>query len=220
MTSAQEWVDKDSKYAKDGNFAKALDCFNESLKLNLDNAAAYGKKASVLLELKRYEEAEEAAGQAINCDYRDMWAYNWLGLAEAKLKKYIFAMKHFEEAIDWAERAKDTVCLESARANKAAFQLEMDNYNKELESNVKANPVDKTIQIYLDRANDQKQKNDIEKKINSKVQETFKRAEVVKKDDLKVLKEQIQQLQDKLDELIGEKKAEAKEKDTKKEQEE
>ncbi|OPY18281.1 MAG: Poly(hydroxyalcanoate) granule associated protein (phasin) [Methanomethylovorans sp. PtaU1.Bin093] len=65
-----------------------------------------------------------------------------------------------------------------------------------------------------------KQKEDIEKKINSKVQETFKRAEVVKKDDLKVLKEQIQQLQDKLDELIGEKKAEAKEKDTKKEQEE
>lgn len=66
-----------------------------------------------------------------------------------------------------------------------------------------------------------KQKDDIEKKINSKVQETFKRAEVVKKEDLKILKEQMQQIQDKLDELIGEKKEEIKEEEeTKKEEEE
>ena len=67
-----------------------------------------------------------------------------------------------------------------------------------------------------------KQTEDIEKRINAKVQETFKRAEVVKKDDLKVLKEQMKQLQDKLDELIGEKKEETEvaEEETKKEQEE
>jgi polyhydroxyalkanoate synthesis regulator phasin len=65
-----------------------------------------------------------------------------------------------------------------------------------------------------------KQTEDIEKRINAKVQETFKRAEVVKKDDLKALKEQMQQLQDKLDELIGEKKAKAKEEEPKNEREE
>lgn len=66
-----------------------------------------------------------------------------------------------------------------------------------------------------------KQTEEIEKRINAKVQETFKRAEVVKKDDLKVLKEQMQQLQDKLDELIGEKKEDSKkEEETKEEQEE
>ncbi|WP_321419538.1 hypothetical protein [uncultured Methanomethylovorans sp.] len=64
-----------------------------------------------------------------------------------------------------------------------------------------------------------KQKEDIEKKINAKVQETFKRADVVKKEDLKILKEQMQQIQDKLDELIGEKKEDKKEEEMKKEEE-
>jgi polyhydroxyalkanoate synthesis regulator phasin len=64
-----------------------------------------------------------------------------------------------------------------------------------------------------------KQKEDIEKKINAKVQETFKRADVVKKEDLKILKEQMQQIQEKLDELIGEKKEDKKEEETKKEEE-
>ncbi|WP_370571803.1 phasin family protein [Methanomethylovorans sp.] len=65
-----------------------------------------------------------------------------------------------------------------------------------------------------------KQKEDIEKKINAKVQETFKRADVVKKEDLKILKEQMQQIQNKLDEIIGEKKEDTKKEEPKKEEEE
>lgn len=48
-----------------------------------------------------------------------------------------------------------------------------------------------------------KQKEDIEKKISSKVQDTITKADIATKDEVRELKEIIKQLEEKIDKLVG-----------------
>jgi len=89
------------------NLHQAVDCYQKSIKINLDFAEAHNNLGILLKELKRYPEAEKEYKEAlrINPDFAEV--HNNLGILLKELKRYPEAEKEYKEVLrvnpDYAE---------------------------------------------------------------------------------------------------------------------
>ncbi|KAK1828634.1 small glutamine-rich tetratricopeptide repeat-containing protein 2 [Podospora conica] len=87
---------------KRGEFQRALDLYTEAIKIDLTNAIYRSNRSAALVELQRYEDAEEDAYIATQLDPKYAKAWSRLGLAALRQGAAQRAKKAFERAIQMA----------------------------------------------------------------------------------------------------------------------
>ncbi|KAK0654909.1 prion-inhibition and propagation-domain-containing protein [Cercophora newfieldiana] len=102
MARAEEFKNKGNEAMKKSEFQKAVDLYTEAMKIDLTNAIYRCNRAAALLELQKYEFAEEDAYVATKLDPKYAKAWSRLGLAMLKQGHAKRAKKAFEKAIQLA----------------------------------------------------------------------------------------------------------------------
>ena len=137
--SAEEWIERGDKFYIKGEYEKAIECYNEALKINPKDADAWYNKGVLYARLKKYEEAIECYDKAlkINPEYANAW--NNKGVVYAELKEYKKAIECYDEALK--------INPEHANAwnNKGVVYAELKKYKEAIEcynEALKINPED------------------------------------------------------------------------------
>ncbi len=97
--TAEDWFDEGNKYYLEGDFTKAIGCFDKAIELNPDDPDAYNNKGSALDRLGEYPQAIECYDKAIELNPDDPDAYNNKGSALDRLGEYRQAIECFDKAI-------------------------------------------------------------------------------------------------------------------------
>jgi len=56
---AGDWLEKGNRYYKQGEYKKAIDCYDKAIKINPKDAMAWNNKGNVYSELKEFAKAIE-----------------------------------------------------------------------------------------------------------------------------------------------------------------
>ena len=83
----------------DSLYKKAVDAYNQAIRLDPDDAAAYNNRGNAKDDLKQYEEAIKDYNEAIRLDPGDAAAYYNRGNAKRNIEQYEEAIKDYNEAI-------------------------------------------------------------------------------------------------------------------------
>ncbi|MBT3316154.1 MAG: tetratricopeptide repeat protein [Anaerolineae bacterium] len=97
--TAEEWFERGYKSQIDGNHKGAIRCYEEVLRINPNHPEPYNNLGNILVDLKRYAEAEEAYRKAIKIDPEYAVPYRNLGDLFAKLKRPKKAEESYRKAI-------------------------------------------------------------------------------------------------------------------------
>ncbi|KAK4451186.1 small glutamine-rich tetratricopeptide repeat-containing protein 2 [Podospora aff. communis PSN243] len=101
---AEDFKNKGNEALKKGEFQKAVDLYTEAITIDLTNAIYRCNRAAALLELERWEDAEEDAYITTHLDPKYPKAWSRLGLAILKQGHAKRAKKAFEKALELAGR--------------------------------------------------------------------------------------------------------------------
>ncbi|NEO85349.1 MAG: serine protease, partial [Spirulina sp. SIO3F2] len=98
--NAQSLVEQGKALFKEEKYLTALPYFDRAIRMELNYAEAWTKRAYVLNKLKRYEEALKSSEKAleINPDFAEAW--NNRGISLRRLKKYEEAIAAYDKAIE------------------------------------------------------------------------------------------------------------------------
>ena len=99
FTTAQ-WVEKASEYSNQKNFSKAIDCYNEALKLDSNYAPALNGLGWVYQSKHEYDKAVEHFNRALAIDGNYASSWNGLGYASNYKGEYDKAIEYCQRAID------------------------------------------------------------------------------------------------------------------------
>jgi serine/threonine protein kinase len=100
--TAQQWLDEGGTFHRLQKYDEALTAYEQAIRLDPNNAAAYNYKGVALHNLKRYDEALVAYERAIRLNPNDGFAalaYNNKGVTLHNLKRYDEALVAYEQAI-------------------------------------------------------------------------------------------------------------------------
>jgi tetratricopeptide (TPR) repeat protein len=124
---SRDWYDKGILLIGKKKYGEAIEAFNESLKLDAENAQTWYKKGTSFRRLEKYNEANNCYDQAIriNSDYNDAW-YN-KGVCLQQERNFEKAIQCYEEAIRINPKDIDAwynkgVCLHQERNFEKAIQ--------------------------------------------------------------------------------------------------
>jgi hypothetical protein len=106
--TASDWLNKGDTLYYQGKYDKALECYNESIRLNSSNAEAWNNKGWALYNQGKYDDAIKALDEAIRLDPKDATAWNNKGQALIDQGKYDDAIQHFEKVIELYSQAQST----------------------------------------------------------------------------------------------------------------
>lgn len=137
--------------ANSGDYEKALENINESLKLNQNFTLGYSTKSGILYVMGDFEGALENA--EIATEQRPNQAWGWISKSNALL-----ALDRADEALDAADTAiaidPDNLDYVSAYINKGTALILLGRYDESLEASDKAIELDPTvIEGYINKAN-------------------------------------------------------------------
>jgi Tfp pilus assembly protein PilF len=97
---AQAHIDSGMAHLAAGRWAEGVEQLRAGLALRPDFAAVWSNLAFALRELKRIDEAREAAERAVRLDPGLADAWNLLGLVEHDARRFDEARRHFDRAIE------------------------------------------------------------------------------------------------------------------------
>jgi ribose transport system substrate-binding protein len=98
-SNAQYYDDRGFRYYQQKNYEKAMNDFDEAIRLNPDYARAYNRRGLVYYQQKNYDKAINDFDEAIRLDPDYTHAYNNRGLVYYQQKNYEKAINDFDEAI-------------------------------------------------------------------------------------------------------------------------
>ena len=117
--------------ARDSMNTKALESFNEAIKIDPKFKEADAQIAESLYSLKRYSEAIPYYDKVIEIDPNDAGAYNDRGLSKTYTNDYYSATSDFSDAIRL--KKTDQNSLENTYENRANAYVKASNYNSAIE---------------------------------------------------------------------------------------
>ena len=135
----------DEKYSKIKFLKQELDYYDEYLEFNPQNESVQIERINILIELKRYEEANKACDTLINSSYNDlMWYY--------KGKSLIF-LNHYDEAMEYLDKFLEiNPEHDDALYFKAKCLFDSGNYEKSkkvLDEVLKINPLHEEADVLM-----------------------------------------------------------------------
>jgi tetratricopeptide (TPR) repeat protein len=136
---ATEWMEKGEKYKDNKEFDKALECYNEAIKIKRNFRFAYEGRAKVYEETKKYSEAILEYTNVINVDTEYPRSYINRGSAYTKIKNYDKALADFTAAL---ARNPEESEKKDAYINMGEMYSELKDYPKSVELYTKAMAVD------------------------------------------------------------------------------
>lgn len=98
--SSVEWYNEGVEFINEGNNEKALEAFNEAIKLDPEDAEAWNNKGLVLGYVGRYEEAQECFERALAIDPELTHAWNNNGSALLYVGRYKEAIESFNRTLE------------------------------------------------------------------------------------------------------------------------
>jgi tetratricopeptide (TPR) repeat protein len=98
--TAFEWTKKGISFAMNGEYQKAIECYDKAIELDPNLAEAYNNRGVAYRALRLYESAIEDCNKAIELDPNLAEAYNNRGLAYCALNQYEKAIEDFNKAIE------------------------------------------------------------------------------------------------------------------------
>jgi protein O-mannosyl-transferase len=107
-----------------GNWEKALEDFNSSLRINTDNAKSYSNRANIKIFMQSYKEAIEDFNQAIQIENENPEYFSNRGIAYYYLQDFPAAIDDFDKAIAMDPQNSD------AYFNRAMVYLITNNQEK------------------------------------------------------------------------------------------
>ena len=98
--SSVEWYNEGVGFIDEGNNEKALEAFNEAIKLDPEDAEAWNNKGLVLGYIGKYEEAQECFEKALTIDPELTNAWNNNGSALLYVGRYEEAIESFNRTLE------------------------------------------------------------------------------------------------------------------------
>lgn len=96
---AQKFEDEGRKLQEQGNFQKALECFNQAVKMAPDKSSLYAARGLLHYQMKTYHLALEDYDKAVKMDPTSAMNYLNRGDAYLVMAKHDLAMKDYEKTI-------------------------------------------------------------------------------------------------------------------------
>jgi spermidine synthase len=118
-------------YAKLGQYQRAIEDFNQAIRLEPDDALAYNSRGFAYNQLGQYQLAVKDFNQAIRLEPDDALAYNSRGFAYNQLSQYQLALDDFNKAISL--QPDDVAAYNNrgvAYTQLGQYQLALDDFNK------------------------------------------------------------------------------------------
>jgi tetratricopeptide (TPR) repeat protein len=131
-----DWVIQGNKYLDEGNYAKAIQAYDEALAIDPENAAALSKKAYALNELGRNDEALRASSKALAINPENAAAWREKSYALNELGRYDEALRASNMAL--AINPENTAAL----YDKGYALYKLGKYNEALQAADKALSID------------------------------------------------------------------------------
>ena len=97
---ANQKINDGNRFYFNNNLDKALEAFNEAIKLNPNNALAYCNRSVIYFDREDYEKALSDANKAVELDPTYALSYYNRGLANQNLQDYEQAVLDYNKAID------------------------------------------------------------------------------------------------------------------------
>ncbi|MDR0916965.1 MAG: tetratricopeptide repeat protein [Oscillospiraceae bacterium] len=97
--TAEDYFNEGDLLYDNNEYERAIECYNEAVRLAPADDAAYNKRGIAYGKLERYDEAIADITEAIRLDPDYAAAYNNRGIAYGKLERYDEAIADFTEAI-------------------------------------------------------------------------------------------------------------------------
>ena len=121
--TAEDYVGKGKKKAKEGNYKEAKTDFTKAIEINPEYVKAYYYRGTARLnKLKDYRSAIADFTKAIEIDPEFVKAYNNRGITKAKLDNYRDAISDFSKAIEINPQAV------RVHINRGNAKFELENY--------------------------------------------------------------------------------------------
>jgi Flp pilus assembly protein TadD len=95
----EQWVDKGNKLYHANRYEKAMEAYDQAIRLDPNDGVVYCYQGYALLHLKRYEAALVACDQVLRLDPNDLIACYHRGHALLHLKRYDEALAAYEQTI-------------------------------------------------------------------------------------------------------------------------
>jgi tetratricopeptide (TPR) repeat protein len=108
---AEEYADCGLTYLKTGNIDKAIECFNEAIRLNPNHAIAYKNRGNAYIRMDNFEKAIENYTKAIQCDPGFAVAYHNRGNAYSHVGNLDNAIADYTRLIELNPNEGDSYVL-------------------------------------------------------------------------------------------------------------
>jgi Flp pilus assembly protein TadD len=143
--TAKEWIDEGDKLLDDKEFEEAIECYDQTLKINSKDDYAWYSKGVALHSLERDQEAIECYDQALEINPKDDYAWNQKGLA-------LYSLKRYEEAIECYDKAlKINPKIDTVWNNKGVALYLLKRYEEAIECidrSLEINPKDDLVWFF------------------------------------------------------------------------
>jgi tetratricopeptide (TPR) repeat protein len=95
----KKWNDEGNKFLKEGNYSKAIECYEKAVKIDPNYKIALNNIGLALIYLSKYNESLEFFDKTLEIDSKDIYALMGKGLALSDLHKYKEALEYYEMAL-------------------------------------------------------------------------------------------------------------------------
>lgn len=136
--------------ARDSANAKALDYFNQAIKLDQNSAQIYAQVAESFYSLKKYSEAIPYYDKVVELQPENAGAYNDRALAKTYTNDYYDAISDFSKAIE-LKKSKPSISLglDNTYENRAIAYVKVMNYDSAIEDYSRAIGLKFASQVFL-----------------------------------------------------------------------
>ena len=100
LTEAEQWIEKGIELRQLENYVGALDCYNEALKIQPNNAGALSSKGVVFRRLGKFDESLECYNKALEIDSEDYKIWFNKGMVLSELGKFKEAISCYDKALE------------------------------------------------------------------------------------------------------------------------